>query len=152
MAQGDLTLFNEFSKDLLQGEHNLAASQDQIKVGLVSVLPAATDAAVWATFSGNEVSGAGYTAGGYVMTAASQAVTQVSGSTWKWDSSDNPNWSQNGSGPTDVVGAVIYNETATADEAIGFIDMTTDGGTTPISLQAGNISITWNASGILTLG
>ncbi len=151
MAQGDLTLFNEFSEDLLGGIHDLDTGGGTVKVALISTLPAATDSAVWATFSGNEVSGAGYTAGGEEI-ASGMDVTVVSGATYKWDSSVNPAWTQNGSGPTNVVAAVIYNDTAASDECIGFLDMTTDGGTTPISLQAGNISITWNASGILTLG
>ena len=76
----------------------------------------------------------------------------MSGATYKWDSTDNPSWTQNGAGPTDVHYAIIFNDTDGSDKCVGFIDMTTDGGTTPISLQAGNISITWNASGILTLG
>lgn len=152
MAQGDLTLFNEFSKELLGGTHNLAAAGNTIKVMLITnaaVPSASTTTPTKSDFT--EVTGTGYTAGGYTISGG-QSVTVVSGSVYKWDSTDNPSWTQNGSGPTNIYYAVIYNDTDASDKCIGFIDMTVDGGTTPISLQAGNVSITWNASGILTLG
>lgn len=150
MAQGDLTLFNEFSLELLSSTHNLAAGGSTVKVALITALPTATEASPTLS-SFTQVSGAGYVAGGAEI-SSQQAVTSVSGSTYKWDSSANPSWTQNGSGPANIVAALIYNDSDGSDTAIGFIDMTTDGGTTPISLQAGNVSITWNASGILTLG
>lgn len=150
MAQGDLTLFNEFSAELLGGTHDLAASGNTIKVALITTLPTASQTTP--TLSDfTQVSGTGYTAGGAEISSG-MAVTNVSGSTYKWDSSVNPSWTQNGAGPTNIIAALIYNDTDASDKAIGFVDMTTDGGTTPISLQAGNVSITWNASGILTLG
>ena len=150
MAQGDLTLFNELSTDLLEKVHNLGVGDDDIKVMLIDNTTVATAAssAVKATFT--EVTGGTYAA--VSIGGANQSVSNVSGSTYKYDSVLNPSWSQDGSGPTNIYQAVIFNETATSDECIGFIDMTTDGGTTPISLQAGNVSITWNASGIFTLG
>ena len=150
MAQGDLTLFNEFSLETLSATHNLAAAGNTVKVALITTLPTASQTSPTLT-DFTQVSGAGYTAGGEEITTG-QAVTNVSGATYKWDSSVNPSWTQNGAGPTNIIGALIYNDTDASDKAVGFIDMTTDGGTTPISLQAGNVSITWNASGILTLG
>jgi len=152
MAQGDLTLFNEFSKELLSGTHNLAAGGNTIKVMLITNAFPPTAGTTTPTKSDfTECSGTGYSAGGYTI-STNMSVTAVSGSTYKWDSTDNPSWTQNGAGPTNIYYAVIYNDTDASDKCIGFIDMTTDGGTTPISLQAGNVSITWNASGILTLG
>jgi hypothetical protein len=150
MAQGDLTLFNEFSLEVLSGTHDLSNGGNDIKVALITVLPAANQGTpTLGDFT--EVSGPGYNAGGEEIDSG-MAVTVVSGSTYKWDSSVNPSWTQNGSGPTNIIAALIYNDTDASDKAIGFIDMTTDGGSTPVSLQAGNVSITWNASGILTLG
>lgn len=150
MAQGDLTLFNEFSSELLSSTHNLASGGDTIRVALITTLPTASQTSP--TLSDfTEVTGTGYTSGGESI-ATGQSVTNVSGSTYRYDSTNNPSWTQNGSGPTNIIAALIYNDTDPSDKAIGFIDMTTDGGTTPISLQAGNVSITWNASGILTLG
>ena len=150
MAQGDLSLFNEASLELLSSTHNLASGGDTVKVALITTLPTVSQTTpTLADFT--EVTGTGYTTGGEDI-GTNQSVTVVSGATYKYDSTTNPSWSQNGAGPTDIVGALIYNSTDVSDKAIGFVDMTTDGGTTPVSLQAGNVSITWNASGIFTLG
>ena len=148
MAQGDLTLFNEFSLQLGTGEHDLNAT-DTIKVALIdntTVPTASTTTPTLADFT--QVSGTNYTAGG--ATATTPTFTVVSGSTYKFDA-DNVSWTQNAGGPTDIYYGIIYNDTNASDMAIGFIDMTVDSGTTPISLAAGNISINWNASGVFTL-
>jgi hypothetical protein len=151
MAQGDLTLFDEFSLEVLSGTHNLAAAGNDIRVSLHSTALPLASASAPSYGDWTEVTGTGYAATGELI-SVSQSVTNVSGATYKWDSDYNPSWTQNGAGPTDIIFALIYNDTDAGNLAIGFIDMTTDSGTTPISLQAGNVSITWNASGILTLG
>ncbi len=150
MAQGDFTLFNEFSEQLMHGEHDLASGADTVKVMLITngtVPTASTTTPRVSDFT--EVTGTNYTAGG--ETVSSSDVTAVSGSTYKFDG-DDVSWTQDASGPTDIYYGIVYNDTQANDMAIGFIDMTTDSGTTPISLAAGNISINWNASGIFTLG
>lgn len=150
MAQGDLSLFNEFSLELGSATHNLAAGGNTVRVALITALPTVTQTTpTLADFT--EVTGAGYTAGG-VDIGTNQTLTVVSGSTYRYDSTTNPSWSQNGSGPTNIVAGLIYNDTDGSDKAIGFVDLTTDGGVTPVSLQAGNVSITWNASGLFTIG
>lgn len=149
MAQGDLLLFNEYSLQTSSGQHNLAAAGDVIKVALIDALPVITQTTpTLADFT--EVTGTGYTAGG-IDIQTGQAMTVVSGPTYKYDSSVNPAWTQNGAGPADIVAGLIYNSTV-SDRAIAFIDMTVDGGSTPVSLIAGNVSITWNASGIFLVG
>lgn len=148
MAQGDLTLFNEFSNQLLTGEHDLNAT-DTVKVALITNTTVPTASTASPTLSDfTQVTGTNYTAGGETINSA--ATSNVSGSTYKFDG-DNVSWTQNAGGPTNIYYGIIYNDTNASDMAIGFVDMTTDGGTTPISLAAGNISINWNASGILTL-
>jgi len=145
MAQGDLTLFNEFRSQVLTGEHDLNAT-DTIKVALISnstVPTASTTTPVLADFT--EVSGTNYTAGG--ATIGTPVVSNVSGATYKFDG-DNVSWTQNAAGPTNIYYAILYNDSHVSDMAFAFIDMTVDSGTTPISLAAGNISINWNASGI----
>jgi len=144
MARNDWVTFEEFSKDLASGVHDL--SSDTFKVGLIdnSTPPTAADATPrWADYSGNEVSGTGYTAGGYALTGS--GVSEADGVT-TFDDTGNVTWSQNGAGPTDIYWAVLYNDTAAADQAVGFLDM---GG--PVSLVDGDVTITWNASGILTV-
>lgn len=147
MAQGDFVLFNDLSRQLLEKVHDLNAA-DTVKVALINnttVPTAATATPVLGDFT--EVTGTNYTAGGETVTTP--VVSQVSGSQFKFDG-DNVSWTQNAGGPTDVYYGVVYNDTDAVgpDSAIGFIDMTVDGGTTPISLAAGNIAINWNASGI----
>jgi hypothetical protein len=144
MARNDWVTFEEFGLDLADGEHDLGA--DTFKVGLIdnSTAPTAADATPrWGDYSGDEVSGTGYTAGGAALTDT--GVTEAAGVT-TFDDGDNVTWSQNGAGPTDIYWAVLYNDSAAADQAVGFLDM---GGA--VSLQDGDVTITWNASGILTI-
>jgi len=149
MPQGDLTVFNEYTLATMSAVHNLAAAGDVIKVAIITTLPTAAD--VTPTLGDyTEVVGTGYAAGG-IDIQTGQSVTVVSGAQYKYDSSVNPSWSQNGSGFTDGVAALIYNSSKT-NQGIAFVDLTTSGGTPPVSLVAGNISVTWNASGIFTVG
>lgn len=144
MARNDWVTFQEFSLDLANGVHNLGS--DTFKVALIdnTTAPTAADATPrWADYSANEVSGTGYTAGGYTLTGVS--TSEAAGVT-TFDDTGNVLWSQNAAGPTDIYWAVLYNDSASADQAIGFLDM---GGA--VSLVDGDVSITWNASGILTV-
>jgi hypothetical protein len=50
-------------------------------------------------------------------------------------------WTQNASGFTTGKYGLIYSTTAASSDAIGVIDLTADGGTTPLSLQDGDIVI-----------
>lgn len=143
MARGDLTLFEEFAREEGEGVHDF--SSDTLKLGIIdnTTPPTAADATPrWGDYSGNEVSTAGgYTANG--ETLANVSWTEAAGVATL--DADNVTISQNGSGFTDGYWGIIYNDTATNDEAIGFVDL---GG--PVSEQDGAISINWNASGIFT--
>jgi hypothetical protein len=146
MAQGDWVTFEEFSLDLVNGVHNLGS--DTLKVALIDNAAtepvAGTATPEWAAdFSGNEVSGTGYTAGGETLSGTS---TAEAAGVATLDDTGNVLWSQNAAGPTDIYWAILYNDTAASKECIGFLDM---GG--PVSLVDGDVTITWNASGILTV-
>jgi hypothetical protein len=144
MAAGDLTVFEEFSLDIGKGVHDFTS--DSLKLALIddTLAPTAADATpTWSDYSANEVSGTGYTAGGATLSGVT--YTEADGVA-KLDDTGNVTWSQNGAGPTDAYYAVLYNDDAASDQAICFIDL--DG---PVSLQDGDISVTWNASGILTV-
>lgn len=145
MARNDWVTFEEFSKDLANGVHNLGS--DTFKLALIDNTAtepvAGTATPRWADFSGNEVSGTGYTAGGATLSGTS---TAEAGGVTTFDDTGNVTWSQNAAGPTDIYWAVLYNDTATNDEAVGFFDM---GGA--VSLVDGDVTATWNASGILTI-
>lgn len=149
MAQGTLTLFEEFAKYIADGSHDFDA--DSFKVMLISntTVAAASDAT---PDSGDytEVTGTGYTAGGIALTTPT--FTEAAGTATFDDGAASVSWTQNGAGPANIYQAIVYNTThAGTNDAIAFIDMTADGGTTPISLVDGDITITWNASGILTV-
>lgn len=148
MAQGTLTLFEEFSLNIGNGDHDLDG--DSFRVALVTnaVVPTADLASPdFSDFT--EVStGNGYTTPGEAITCT---WTEVGGTATFQVTSGATSWTQNGAGPTNIYYAIIYNTThAGTNDAIAFIDMTADAGTTPISLQDGDITITWNPT-IFTL-
>ena len=144
MAQGDLTVYEEFRLYIGDGSHDL--NSDTFKVALITTLPTASDATPdFADYT--EVSGTGYTGGGETAAAT---YTEAAG-TATFDIAD-VSWTQNGAGPTNIKAAIIYNTSHVGtNDAVAFVDMTTDGGTTAISLVDGDISITFNASGVFTL-
>lgn len=146
MAQGTVYTFEEFRKYIGDGSHDLDG--DSFKIALLSNTHSTTIAVANATpdFADyTEVTGTGYTAGG---NAATLTWTEVGG-TATLALSTNVSWTQNGAGPTDIRTALLYNTThAGTNDAICYIDMTADG-TTPISLQDGDITI--NSGTILTL-
>jgi len=144
MAQGSVVAFEEFTLDVGNKVHNLGS--DTHKISLHSVLPA-TDTATprYSDFSGNECSGTNYSATGetanitYAEAGGTATLTLGTAITW----------TAHASGPDDIKYALIYSDTASNDEAIATIDMTTDGGTTPLDLEDGDITI--SAGTILTL-
>jgi hypothetical protein len=144
MATGDVTIFEEVAEMI--GEETFNFESDTLKLGLIdnSTPPTAADATPrWGDYSGNEVSTAGgYTADG--ETLASVTYTEADGVATL--DADNVSLSQDGSGFTDAYWGIIYDDTATNDEAIGFVEL---GG--PVSEQAGPVAINWNASGIMTV-
>jgi len=144
MARGDLTVFEEFVDQIGEEQHKF--DSDTLKLGLIdnTAAPTAADATPsWSDYSANEVS----TAGGY--TANGETLANVSWSeadgTATLDA-DDVELAQNGSGFTDAYYGILYNDTNGTDMAIAFVDL---GG--PVSEQDGPITISWNASGILTV-
>ena len=144
MARGDLVLFQEFALNIGLEQHQLET--DVLKVGIVDVTitPTAADATpTWSDYSANEVATTGgYVAGG--VTVANNTYTESAG-VGTLDG-DDISIVQNASGFTDGYWGILYNSTNVSGMAIGFVDL---GG--PVSEVAGPMSITWNASGILTV-
>jgi hypothetical protein len=148
MAAGDVTVFNVHLQDIGRGVHNLETGD--ISLGLITnaVTPASTTAApCWGAggttnFDTNEV-----TAGGnYINDGPSIGGTyaQAAG-TATFDVTD-VDIEQNAANPTDARWGIIYNETATNNECIAFIDLGA-----VINLTAGDFSITWHANGVYTI-
>lgn len=149
MAQGDVTLFNEFKEDVGQKIHNL--SSDTFKLGLVTnaVTPAAsTSDPRWGAGGSTDLSSSQVTPGGNYATGgpalASSSWSETSG-TVTFDATD-VSIAQDAANPNNARWAVIYNDTSAGKEALAFVDL---GGVT--DLTAGNLAITWNASGIFSL-
>jgi hypothetical protein len=117
---------------------------DTIKVMLVTntYVPSATGHAAKNSVT-NEVTGTNYTAGG----AALGTVTVVdSTGTITFDAADTT-WTQNAGGFSTARHAIIYKDTGTAATStlIGWIDFGADKGNV-----AGDLTLQWNASGIVT--
>ncbi len=147
MAQGTFTLFEEFAKNIADGSHDLDG--DTLAVILITALPAANTVTPDRADFTEVTAGGGYSAGGIVLTGVTYAEAAGVATI---DSTFNPLWTAAAGSPTDIVAALLVNNTHTgSNDAIGFVDMTADGGTTPISLVAGNITLNWNASGMFTL-
>lgn len=144
MAQGDFTLFNAFPE--AKGDGRIDMDNDVFKMALITNTVVPTAATATPTLSDfTQVSGTNYTAGGETITvtwSASGAVTTADGT--------DVSWTQNAAGPANIYYGIVYSDTATNDDCVGFVDFTPDGGTTPISLADGDISAAVNASGLFT--
>lgn len=141
MATGDVTIFEEFAAEIADKIHDFAA--DTFKLGIVdntATEPTAAQATPrWADFQANEVgTGGNYTANG--ETLANVTWTEVGGvATLK---ADNVTIAQDAvNGFTLGYWGIIYNDTATNDEAIAFVEL---GG--PVSEKAGPITVDWSGT------
>ena len=157
MAQGTVTLFNEFAKAKGDGRINMAT--DEFKVTFVTLqaggtptITAADPVPTWGAggttnLSTSEVaSGGSYTAGGKIVATPTWLL---SGSIVTFDDDgSNLLWAALAGSPETIKVGVLYSNTATNKDAVGFIDMTPDG-TTAISMVAAPVGIDWNVLGIL---
>jgi len=152
MATGTLIVFNEFVVSLAEGKVNLET--DDIRLGLIdNVVTPTVDAATpsWAAgsdedYDGNEVApqAGDYPTGGFVITGPVFTRTVAVG---KFDDDGTDiSIAQNAGGFTDAYWGILYSFTSTEKNAIAFLEL---GG--PVSQVAGPITISWNASGILTV-
>lgn len=148
MAQGDVTVVDEFLEDIGLEVHQLET--DTFKLGLVTTSTTPTAATAdprWGAggttdWSTNEVTpGGNYSAGG---PSIGGTYSQTSG-TATFDATD-VSITQNGSNPTNARWGIGYNDTSAGKEVVFFLDL---GSVTDLS--AGDFSVTWNASGVFTL-
>lgn len=107
--------FNSFVEALAEKKHDLGA--DTLKVLLTSTAPVATNS-VKADLT-EIAAGNGYTAGGNTASVTSSA--QTSG-TYKLVLGDPATWTASGGSIGPFRYAVLYNDTATNDELIGWWD------------------------------
>ena len=144
MARGDVVVFNESKAYLIEAGWEAA---DDIKVAICDNTVAPTAAtATPALGDFTQVGTAGtYVAGGTSLGNIGTLTTQAGG-TVTFDSATNPSWAQNALNDVDAYWGIIYNDTDVGDAAIAYVDL---GG--PVDMSAGDLTITWNASGIFTL-
>ena len=150
MAQGDLVVFEEAKAYMIDGGWEPA---DAIWVAITSDVPAAADPlpgmAVGATTQYTAIATAGnYAAGGLSLDTLTNCVTEAAGTMTFDDTGASVTWAQDGANPQNGKYAVVYNNTHADDLAICFIDL--NGGAV-VDMQAGDLTITWNGSGMFTI-
>ena len=140
MASG---IYNRFKANLMEGDLDIAAAGDTIKVILLNASHAFdADHDILTDVSTNELATAGgYTAGG--ATLANQSVTQDDTNDLAKFDGDNTAWT---SATFTANHAVLYDDTHATDDLICSFDF---GGAQTVA--SGTFTIQWNASGILTL-
>lgn len=120
-------------------------SGDTIKVALVTAtyVPDVVNHAFFSDIT-NEVSGTNYTAGG--NTLANGSVSESAGTTTV--DADDTTWLQDAAGFTNARYAIIFKDTgvSTTSTLFGYVDFVTDKGNVN-----GDLTISWNASGIFTV-
>ena len=144
MAAGDISVFDEAKAYMIDGGWEAA---DTIKLALLTSATAPTDADATPALSDytQVTAGGNYVAGGETLDTLANCVTESGGTMTFDDTGASVTWSQNGSNPTNARYGLIYNDT-NSDQAIAWLDL----GST-IDMSAGDLTVTWNASGIFTI-
>ena len=144
MARGDVVVFEEAMAKMLDGDW---ASTDHFYCAICdnTTTPAAsTPTPVLGDFTEVGTSGT-YIAGGTDLGALADLVTEADGVV-TFDSATNPTWAQDASNDNDAYWGIIYNYTDAGKDALAYVDL---GG--PVDMTAGDLTITWNGSGIFTI-
>jgi hypothetical protein len=148
MAEGDITVYNDFKERLFHGVHILSGTTVKLTLH-TGYTPNIDTHQVWADsgVSSTEYgTAAGYTAGGKTLTGLT--VTQDNtNDRAAWDA-DDVTWTSLGAlTPATPSHAILWNDTPTApaDPLIAYIVL----GTT--ATNGGNYTIQWHANGILLL-
>lgn len=150
MATGTFLLFQEFAAQVAKKLMNISVT-DVIKLGLVdsTLTPLVTvSTPTWSTYNSNEVDSVagGYAADGLTISYSSITRFVEAAGVATYDAEDIVIAQDASSGFTNAYWGILYDSTAAASSAIGFLEM---GG--PVSEVAGQITITWGASGVFTL-
>lgn len=137
-----ISIYNKFKEYI--GDGTIDLDNDSFKVVLLSNSATFTATNTQLTdISANEIAGSyGYTTGGAAL--ASVTWTESSG-TVTFDAAD-VTWTASG-GAITAYKAAIYDDTATNDELVAFIDF----GGVQTANDGADFKLIWNASGIFTL-
>jgi hypothetical protein len=150
MAQGDIVVFNQFKEDMGAQLHDLTAAGDVVKLAFIdsTQTPAANandprwGAGGTVNYDTNEVSGGAFTAEGADILNTWVETT----GTVKFGGTDLATFGKNASNPSTLRWGIFYNSTDAGKRCIAYLDLgaVVDG-------TAGDLTITFNASGIFTL-
>lgn len=136
MATGDFTIFEEFVDEIGEKIHQLGS--DTLKFGIINntSAPTAADATPrWGDYSANQIG----TGGGYTGPVTLTGTTYTESGGTATLAANSFTISQNASGQSSVTAwGILYNDTATNDEAIGFFELGT------IDITAGDLVIKFN--------
>ena len=140
MAAGDLTIFNSAWEEALENW----VGTDTISIAILDNTTAPTAADVAALASYTQVG----TAGTYSITSLGTWADFIGFTTnvTTLDSATDPSWAQDPANDNDAYWGYIYNSTQAGGPGLAFLDL---GG--PVDMSAGSLTITWNASGIITI-
>jgi hypothetical protein len=148
MARGDLAVFEEAKAYIIDGGWEAI---DEIWLGLVTNAPAVvvSDAvpayAAGGTTNYTAIATAGnYAAGGKLLDTLGAMVTEAAGVMTFKDAGESETWAQNALNPATAMFGIVYHKLTGL--AIAMIDLAG-----PIDMTAGDLTITWNASGIFTI-
>lgn len=151
MAAGDFKWFAQALHDLGNKIHDL--DNDDLRFGLVTnvTVPAVNTAAPhWGgtgttNFATNQIATATSYTGPIALASESWTLT-ATGATF--DAADPTVIAQDAGGATNIAYLIVYNNTDANKRALGYMEISS-GGT--VSLVAGSLTITFNASGVLAL-
>lgn len=145
MAAGDIFVFDEAKAYMIDGGWE---ATDNIKIALLTSAstPTYSDGtpALGDYIEAN--AGGNYLSGGAPLSSLGAMVTEVDGVMTFDDISASVSWTQNASNPADVRWGLIYNDTDAGKLAIAAVDLGSI-----INMTSGDLTITWNASGIFTI-
>jgi len=146
MALGDLFVFDEGLVSLTVGPTLVA---DEVWVGLVTETCLVTDPipayASGGTTNYTAIATSGeYAAGGLLLDTIANIALEAAGVLSFKDTGASVTWAQNGTSPQNARFAVVYNKTTNL--CYCGIDLGA-----AVDMQAGALTITWNASGMFTI-
>lgn len=126
MAEGDITIYNDFKEQILLGTHDLSEAGHDVKITLHNgYTPNIDTHQVFADVSATEYgTGSGYTAGGQSL--ANQAVTQDDANDRALFDADDVTWTALGPlSPATPSHAIIWNDTPAGpvDPLICYIEL-----------------------------
>lgn len=148
MATGNFTLLNIAKLKVLNGtidldSHSLKIALTTFTQSIDATFAGTSTDARYADLTNEAANGSGYTTGGNTIT--SNVLTRSTG-TVTFDA-DDTSWTAL---TKTFKYAVLYDNSTSNKDIIGFVDFDTSSGSASLSISAADFTIQWNASGLFT--